>query len=169
MSKFTKAIKNKKFLLAVFTGLIFLFFVFMGFFAPVNRGSEKIIKIEKGWGSGEVAQELKDNGLIKSKWLFVFYVWARGYNRHLQAGEYALSPKMSPFEISNIIAKGEIALNVVKATIPEGWTVKQINERLMSLAYWACRIRFYKTKKDTFSPIPIIFIKIPLSKTWSRE
>ena len=133
MIKFKNLIKNKKLQLSVLVGLIFLFFIFLGFLAPMGKGSDKMITIEKGWGSGEVGQELKDNGLIRSKWLFVLYVWVKGYNNHLQAGEYALNPKMSLFEVSRIIADGKITPNIVKVTIPEGWNIKQINERLVSL------------------------------------
>ena len=132
MKKIINLIKNKKFQLAIFIALLFVLIVITVLVRPVGRGEDKLVKIEKGWGSGEVAQELKSNGLIKSKWFFVFYVWARGYSNHLQAGEYLLSPKMGFFEIAKIIAKGEISENIVKVTIPEGWTVKQINERLIS-------------------------------------
>ncbi|MFZ5559462.1 MAG: endolytic transglycosylase MltG, partial [Patescibacteria group bacterium] len=93
-------------------------------------GEEKVVKIEKGWGSIEVAQKLRDEQIIKSKWFFVFYSWIRGYNNRLQAGEYLLSPKITIFEIAKIIANGEINPNWVKITIPEGWTNKQIEVRL---------------------------------------
>ncbi|MDP2934710.1 MAG: endolytic transglycosylase MltG [bacterium] len=132
MSKTINLIKSKKFKLAVLVALVFLFFLSVGFLSPVNRGNEKIVKIEKGWGSREVAEELKDEQLIKSKWLFVFFVWVRGYNKHLQAGEYLLNPKMDLFEIGRMISRGEVAPNYVKITIPEGWTNRQIEERLIS-------------------------------------
>jgi len=132
MKRIINLIKSKKFRLAVLIAVFFLFFVFLGFFAPINHGSEKIIKIEKGWGSGEVGQKLKDEQLIKSKWLFVFFVWVRGYNEHLQAGEYSLNPKMDLFKIGKMISMGEVAPNYVKITIPEGWANKQIEEKLIS-------------------------------------
>lgn len=132
MDKIKNLIKGKEFRLAILTALIFLFFVFLGFFAPINKGAEKIVKIEKGWGSGEVGQKLKNEQLIKSKWFFVFLVWMRGYNEHLQAGEYLLNPKMDLMKISKMIAFGEVAPNYVKMTIPEGWANKQIEERLIN-------------------------------------
>ena len=79
-----------------------------------------------------MAQKLKDEQLIKSRWLFVFFVWVRGYNRHLQAGDYLLNPKMDLMKISKIIATGEVTPNHIKITIPEGWTNKQIEERLVN-------------------------------------
>jgi len=132
MNKIKDIIKSKKFKLAVLAALVFLFFVFLGFLSPVNRGSEKIVKIEKGWGLGEIGQKLKDEQLIKSKWLFVFFVWMRGHNKHLQAGEYLLNQKMDLFKIGKVIFKGEVAPDYIKITIPEGWANKQIEERLIS-------------------------------------
>jgi UPF0755 protein len=132
MDKIKNLIKSKEFRLAVFAALVFLFFVFLGFFAPINKGAEKIVKIEKGWGSGEVAQELKDEQLIKSKWLFVFFVWVKGYNKHLQAGEYLLNQEMDLFRIGKMIFKGEVAPDYARITIPEGWTNRQIEERLIN-------------------------------------
>jgi len=131
MQKIKTIIKSKKFRLAVLIAIIFLLFAVMGFFAPVGRGEEKIVKIERGWGSNEIAQQLKDEGLIKNKWLFVLFVWIRGYNEHLQAGEYLLNPKMDLLGIAKMIAYGNVAPSYVKATIPEGWTNKQIEEKLI--------------------------------------
>lgn len=132
MDKILNIIKSKNFKLAVLSGLVFIFFVIAGFFAPVNKGEEKIVRIEKGWGSGEMGQKLKEENLIKSKWLFVFLVWVKGYGDHLQAGEYLFNPKMDLIRISRMIASGEVAPNYVKITIPEGWTNKQITERLIN-------------------------------------
>ena len=93
-------------------------------------GVEKIVKIEKGMGSDETAQKLKDEGVISNKWFFVFYVWAKGDGSHLQAGEYLLNSQMSIPQIARIIVNGEVNENYVKITIPEGWDIKKIEERL---------------------------------------
>jgi len=122
--------QNKRFIL-IFFSAIFLLVIILGLFSPNCGGEERIVKIEKGWGLSEVGQKLKDEGLISNKWMFVLYVWIRGYNNHLQAGEYLLSPKMSMFKIAKTIALGEVNPNWVKITIPEGWTNKQIEERLI--------------------------------------
>lgn len=134
-SKFKKLIQNKKTLIIL--GIIFivliLLFIVLEIISPVCKGEEKLVTIEKGWGLVDVAQKLKEEELIKSKWFFVFYVWLRGYNNKLQAGEYLLNPGMTVFEIAKIIAKGEVTPNWVKVTIPEGWDIKKIEERLLAL------------------------------------
>jgi len=123
---------NKKFLIILggILIIIILLFIFLSVISPVCGGEEKIVNIQKGWGSNEMAQELKNQELIRSKWFFVFYVWFRGYNEHLQAGEYLFNQGMTVFEISERIAKGQVAPNWVKVTIPEGWTNRQIEQRL---------------------------------------
>ncbi len=159
MNKAKKIIKNKKFWLAILSGLIFLFFVIMSYFAPNVKGEEKIIKIERGWGSGEVAQKLKDEGLIKSKWLFIFFVWIGGYNEHLQAGEYLLSPKMDMVEIAKKIASGQVAPNQVRVTIPEGWTNNQIEERLINYGVLKQGDKLSKEKEGYLFPDTYYFEK----------
>jgi len=159
MNKVINLIKNKKFQLAVLIALLFVLIVITVLVRPVGHGEDKLVKIEKGWGSGGVAQELKGNGLIESKWLFVFYVWVRGYNSHLQAGEYLLSPKMGFFEIAKIIAKGEISENVAKVTIPEGWSIKQINERLVSAGVIPAEEKISQNEEGYLFPDTYYFYK----------
>lgn len=134
MNKLLKFSKDKKTLIisGIILIILILLFIILEIVTPACQSEEKLIIIEKGWGSGDIGQELKNEGIIKSKWFFVFYVWFRGFNEHLQAGQYLLSPKMSVFRVAKTIAKGEIALNWVKVTIPEGWTIKQIEERLIN-------------------------------------
>jgi len=134
-SKLKKLLQNKKTLiiLGIVLIVIILLFIFLEIVSPVCKGEEKMVVIEKGWSSGAIAQKLKDEGLIKSKWFFIFYVWLKGYNEHLQAGDYLMNPDMTVFKIAKIIAKGEIAPNWVKVTIPEGWDIKKIEERLIAL------------------------------------
>ena len=123
--------RDRKFII-IFFAAIFAVLLILQAVASKCEGEEKLIKIEKGWGSGEVAQELKDEELISSKWVFVLYVWVQGYKNHLQAGEYLLNSKMSIPKIAKIIAQGEVAPNYAKVTIPEGWTNKQIEGRLVA-------------------------------------
>ena len=162
MINYQKILQNKKFpiILGIVLGAIFLLFIFLEIISPVScKGEEKVIVIEKGWGSGKIGQKLKDEKLIKSKWFFVFYVWTRGYNKHLQAGEYLLSPQMTLFQIADIVAKGEINPNWLKITIPEGWTNKQIEERLISLEVIRPENKLPKEKEGYLFPDTYYFYR----------
>ena len=129
---FERKLRDRKFILIFFIAIAVLLLILESISLICKEREEKLIKIEKGWGSVEVGQKLKDEQIIKSKWFFVIYSWLKGYSNRLQAGEYLLNPKRSIFEIAKIIANGEVNPNWVKITIPEGWTNKQIEERLIS-------------------------------------
>jgi UPF0755 protein len=130
-----KILKNKK--LLIILGIVLILFILIIIFinrtAPTHRGQEKIVVIEKGWGSDEIAQKLKDEEIIKNKWFFVFYVWFRNYNKSLQAGEYLLTPEMNVFEVAQIIVKGKTTPNWVRVTVLEGWTNARITQHLINL------------------------------------
>ncbi|MBD3282537.1 MAG: endolytic transglycosylase MltG [Candidatus Portnoybacteria bacterium] len=124
-------LKQKKLLfLIIITLVLILFFLMIQAITPYQKGEEKIVIIEKGLGSDEIGQILKEEKIIKSKWFFVFYTWLRNYNEKLQAGEYLLKPTMSVQEISKMIASGQVRPNWKKTTILEGWTNEQIENKL---------------------------------------
>ena len=155
MINFKKIIQNKKFpiILGSIFVVIFLLLIFIEVINPIScNGEEKLVKIEKGWGSGEIGQALKNEKLIKNKWFFVFHVWLTGYSGHLQAGDYLLNQKMTLFQISKIIVNGEITPNYLKITIPEGWTSKQIEERLIASGVLAQGNKLPKEKEGYLFP-----------------
>ena len=126
--------KQTLFILGIILIAIILLFIFIDIISPVScDGEEKLINIEKGWGSNQIAEKLKQENLIKSEWIFVYYVWIRNYNERLQAGEYLLNSGMTVFKITEIIIKGQVVPNWIKVTIPEGWDIKKIQERLIAL------------------------------------
>ena len=134
----SNGVKNKKFLTIVISCLLILFIGLSVFFyqveTPLSKDTEeRIFVVEKGQGSEKIAENLKSEGLIRSKWLFFYYIWFRGKSTKLQAGGYSLSSSMSISEIAKKILEGDVIKNWVKATIPEGWSNKKIEERLFAL------------------------------------
>jgi UPF0755 protein len=115
----------------VFSFLLFsVTFLFLwGIFLPKEKISgPKIFSVEKGQGLFEIGENLEKEGLIKSKIFFDFYVILIGKQKNLKAGKYFLSSSMNISQIAQKIISGDIAK--VKVTIPEGFTVKEIEERL---------------------------------------
>lgn len=106
------------------------FFIWQGIYLPkdIKITEEKIFSIERGKNFFQISENLEKEGLIKSKFLFNFYVILRGSQGKLQAGEYFLSPSMSVSKIAQKIISGDIAK--VTITIPEGFTVKEIERKL---------------------------------------
>lgn len=61
----------------VLCSLLFVsFFIWQGIFTPkdVNSSEEKLFSIEKGQGLFQIAENLEKQSLIKSRFLFDFYV-----------------------------------------------------------------------------------------------
>jgi UPF0755 protein len=124
---------KKKKIFTIFLIFIFLliaFFTWQGIYLPKDffNNEEKLFLVEKGQNVFQIGKNLEKENLITNKFLFDFYVFTRGVQRKLQAGKYFLSPAMNIVEITKKITSGETAKIIV--TIPEGFTVRQIEERL---------------------------------------
>jgi len=115
--------------ICIILGLIIIVFV-LQIFLPKSKsiGKEMIFSIVKGEGSKEIALNLEKEGLITSASVFRIYVLTIGISGKLQAGKYELSPSMSIYEIAKKLDSGDIVTKNI--TIPEGFTIKQIEERL---------------------------------------
>ena len=124
----------KKYLVACFLLLVafFLFFVWQGIYISKDSISleEKLFSIEKGQGLFQIGENLEKQDLIKNGFLFDFYVISIRKQKNLQAGKYLFSPSMTIAEIGEKIISGDVYK--IKITVPEGFTLKQIEERLNS-------------------------------------
>ncbi|MFH1181149.1 MAG: endolytic transglycosylase MltG [bacterium] len=116
--------------------IIFLFFLFSflffwsGIYLPKNFSAKEqiIFKIEKGWGVREIALDLEKAGLIRWGSLFRIYALSSGVAKNLQAGSYYLSQSMNIPKIVDKFVEGDAASFTI--TIPEGFTQKQIEDKL---------------------------------------
>ena len=93
--------------------------------------AENLFLIEKGQGLQEISENLEKENLIKSKIFFELYVFFNKKQNQLQAGGYFLSLSMNVPEIVEKFVSGKIAK--VKITVPEGFTIKQIEEKINEL------------------------------------
>ena len=85
---------------------------------PISDDKTPIrIVIPRGRSASQVAQELYKKGLIRSPFVFKFYVQLTGKTKNIQAGEFQLSPNLSIPEILEVFSKGPLQLWV---TVPEG-------------------------------------------------
>ena len=123
---------------------------------PLNpTGETKIFKVSKGDSAKVIAENLKDTDLIKNPFLFRLYVFLALSQYSLKPGEYELSSKMPIRDIGDTLVLGGV--NEVIITIPEGFSLKQVEDRLVG-AGLAKRdeLMNYKFSKD--GP-PILFDK----------
>lgn len=86
------------------------------------------VQIPTGTGTNGIAQILEENGLIRNTTVFRLESKTKGYDGKYKAGEYLLSKSMSMLELMEKIVAGNV--NTVRFTIPEGYTLKKISEKL---------------------------------------
>jgi UPF0755 protein len=99
---------------------------------PVDPNSHKgiFINIPKGSTSSKIAELLKEYGLIKSELYFKLIVKQRNIGSQFKAGNYKLSKSMNTDEIIEQLINGRVFIETVKITIPEGFELEQIVDRL---------------------------------------
>lgn len=99
---------------------------------PVDISNKNYIRYEVKNGSSarQVANEMKEKGLIKNALVFNWYSKYKKYDIKLKSGIYLLSPSMSSEEILKKIAEGKSEIQDKKVTIPEGVRLEQIAQIL---------------------------------------
>lgn len=97
---------------------------------PFKPNSKENISIEVMQGATirSISDELEKQGVIKSAFAFRIYCKIHGHDRDFKAGSYIFSPSMDAEKIATELKTGKV--NNISFTIPEGYTVKQIAEKL---------------------------------------
>ncbi|MBR1728406.1 MAG: endolytic transglycosylase MltG [Selenomonadaceae bacterium] len=117
--------------------IVALVFMVIGIFAfTASDSSEKSskevrkvnFKIKEGMDAGEIARRLEREGIIESGLKFRILAKIEGYEDKLKVGNYNLSTGMSYDDLFKKLLAG--APEIVRFTIPEGFTVKDIAKRL---------------------------------------
>ena len=85
------------------------------------EGAEQFVDLPQGSGSVTIGQRLAAAGVVRDASTFRAALWVSGQGRHLKAGEYRFDRAMTPFEVIDKIARGEVY--VINVTFPEGLTV----------------------------------------------
>ncbi len=93
--------------------------------------AEHRIVIPAGTGTRDIAAMLEKEGVVHSSELFLAALAVdrlRGVRGHLKAGEYAIPQGASIRDVISILRSGKAVVH--KVTIPEGFSVVQVLERL---------------------------------------
>ena len=134
-----------KYVAAIFGGVIFCIGVIglvLIFADPLDTAKRNVaaedsqekrvhIKIRDGMSTGEIADQLESKNIIASSLKFRILSRIRGYDGKMKPGTYTFYVGMPEDEVFKKILNGEKVL--IKFTIPEGFGVKEIAERLYSL------------------------------------
>lgn len=97
---------------------------------PEAVDNYRLIEIPSGANAALIGELLYEAGLIRNQQVFQFYVRRHSLGHRFIAGIYNLSPSLSVEQIVEKLISGEIYAETIWFTIPEGFTVKEIAQRL---------------------------------------
>lgn len=86
--------------------------------------------VKDGEGVQSIAERLQAAGIIDGRLTFIVHTFRTGQYKKFQVGEYSLSGKFSMAEIADRFVSGKVVPVGVRVTFPEGWTMKEMAERL---------------------------------------
>src|SRR5450756_710530 len=98
--------------------------------------AEQFVEIPQGSGSVAIARRLADAGVVHGVNDFRLALWVTGAARRLQAGEYRFDRPMSPRQVAEKIARGEVFVRPI--TLPEGLTDTQMAALYESKGFGPC-------------------------------
>jgi UPF0755 protein len=88
------------------------------------QGTEQFVELPQGTGSVAIGERLVAAGVVRDTPTFRAALWMSHQGRHLKAGEYRFDRAMTPFEIIDKIARGDVF--VISVTFPEGLTFAEM-------------------------------------------
>ena len=100
--------------------------------AQLQSGADPVaVEILENSDHEAIVRALVESGALREnlKSIFNYYVLTRNLENELRAGQYLISPSVSPSAIANKLSRGEI-IKEVKITLIEGWTAGEMGEKL---------------------------------------
>lgn len=95
---------------------------------PMPVDKDILFLVQKGDSLNKIAKKLKEYGLIKNEYLFIFYSRINKIYPQVKAGEYLFDKNISLVQLSEKLISGKVYLR--KITFPEGLTSREIHELL---------------------------------------
>ncbi len=143
---------NKKLLkwIAVIIFIIVLIILTISIFGFSNNLTEnKTVTIEEGATTPQIAEILKEENVISSKMMFLLKVRLSDYNGQLKYGEFEFSPDDSYDDVIEIIATKGALKNTITVTIPEGYSIEKIVDKLCESGL-SVRMDYESALKDDY-------------------
>ncbi len=122
------SVQAKSLFLSVATALYFLLGVYGHMHAPGPGSEASLFRVCRGQSVHIISQNLYDQGIIRSPFLFKIYLTIKRRDRALQRGSYLFEPRASAAFVSDSILGGFGISYMV--TIHEGLTNQQVIETL---------------------------------------
>lgn len=96
---------------------------------PLDINSDVVIKVNEGDSFYSIINKLAEDDKIKGIPFIKLYVKVLGKNIEVKQGEYVLEKDMSLKELIETLTD-ESLLNILRFTVPEGYTIDDIAEKL---------------------------------------
>ncbi len=88
------------------------------------QGAEQFVDLPPGSGSRAIGDRLVAAGVVRDVATFRTALYLTGQGRHLQAGEYRFDRAMTPLDVIDKIARGDVY--VIVLIFPEGLTMAEM-------------------------------------------
>ncbi|MCS6985451.1 MAG: endolytic transglycosylase MltG [Leptospiraceae bacterium] len=143
-----KKILTRAIFIVVFLVLAFVVFFLISLGSPGKGEKRQDFVVRSGWGAYAVAKELHQQGLIKSRRAFLWYLRLSGKINELKKGVYEIHDGMSGFYVADLLTSGRT--KSISFTIPEGYNNRQIGDLLTEKGFFHSRAEFlhYASDKD---------------------
>jgi peptidoglycan lytic transglycosylase G len=90
------------------------------------QAAEQFVEIPAGAGSRTIGDHLVEAGIVRDATSFRVGLYLSGKGRHLQAGEYRFDRAMTPMDVIDKLARGDVY--VITITFPEGLTMAEMGK-----------------------------------------
>jgi UPF0755 protein len=88
------------------------------------EGTEQFVTIEPGSSTRAIGQRLIEAGVVRNDVTFRAALWRTGHARSLKAGEFRFDRPMTPAEVIDKIARGDVYNR--RITFPEGLSIREM-------------------------------------------
>ena len=96
-----------------------------------------VVEIRPNQTLRTVSRTLANDGVVRSAIVLEIYGRYMSLDSRLQAGRYLVSPSMAPAEILQKITSGDAVFDTVSVTIPEGWSLNDIEVHFEELGLFS--------------------------------
>jgi len=98
---------------------------------PLEVVGQKVITVERGVSLRKLSEQLYQSGVVSHPRFFEFWVKFYSQFERFQAGPYLFEGSLTPKQVASKIISGDIHQPVLfQMTIPEGFTIQQIANRM---------------------------------------
>jgi len=124
----------KQVLLVLVLGIGIFYGVYQtSFVAPKNFPTPYHLTIEPGQTLFSVSQELLADNIIRSERVFEIFMLSLGNDKNISEGEYYFSEPMNALGVAMRISGKQFGIDKQRVTFPEGFTNKDMADRLVQI------------------------------------